>query len=130
MGRLFLVELKGKIYSCKSCLTHLASGDDLLFRSFHLHRGKVYFFDSISNVTYGTQAERAMRSGKHTVADMYCCCCGQYVGLKYVAGPSLIIFCVPPQELDSNSQEQEAKIDETDAEMEEGEEEGEGEDEM
>ncbi|KAK1278627.1 Protein yippee-like [Acorus gramineus] len=81
----------------------------MIEKSFHLHWGKVYFFDSVSNVTYGTQEERAMRSGKHTVADMYCCCCGQYVGLKYVAGPSLIMFCVPPLEPDSNSQEQENK---------------------
>lgn len=30
MGRLFLVSLEGKIYSCKHCHTHLALSDDIL----------------------------------------------------------------------------------------------------
>lgn len=37
------------------------------------------------NITLGHQEERLMLSGLHTVEDIFCCCCGQYVGWKYVA---------------------------------------------
>lgn len=40
-------------------------------------------FDRV-NVTLGTQVERLMMSGLHTVEDIFCCCCGQIVGWKYV----------------------------------------------
>nr|GMC92355.1 protein yippee-like At5g53940 [Ipomoea batatas] len=35
------------------------------------------------NVTVGPPEERPMISGMHTVADIFCCCCGQMVGWKY-----------------------------------------------
>ncbi|GAU29677.1 hypothetical protein TSUD_53280 [Trifolium subterraneum] len=38
---------------------------------------------SIVNTTIGTPEERVMLSGLHTVADIFCCCCGQIVGWKY-----------------------------------------------
>ncbi|KAG6517919.1 hypothetical protein ZIOFF_021318 [Zingiber officinale] len=34
MGRLFLVSLEGKIYSCKHCQTHLALSDDILSKDY------------------------------------------------------------------------------------------------
>ncbi|XP_016541651.1 protein yippee-like At5g53940 isoform X2 [Capsicum annuum] len=37
------------------------------------------------NVTIGPHEERVMLSGMHTVADIFCCCCGQIVGWKYEA---------------------------------------------
>lgn len=37
------------------------------------------------NITLGHQEERLMLSGLHTVEDIFCCCCGQYVGWKYVS---------------------------------------------
>lgn len=30
MGKLFLIELEGKIYSCKHCGTHFALADDII----------------------------------------------------------------------------------------------------
>ena len=36
------------------------------------------------NVTVGRAEERMMTSGMHTVEDIYCCCCGQLLGWKYV----------------------------------------------
>ncbi|KAL5151537.1 Protein yippee-like [Glycine soja] len=35
------------------------------------------------NFTIGTPEERMMLSGLHTVADIFCCCCGQIIGWKY-----------------------------------------------
>jgi len=36
------------------------------------------------NVSVGPQEDRMMTSGRHTVADIYCNCCQQLVGWKYV----------------------------------------------
>lgn len=37
------------------------------------------------NVTAGPIEERMMLSGIHTVTDIFCVCCGQIVGWKYVS---------------------------------------------
>ncbi|KAI4322969.1 hypothetical protein L6164_022614 [Bauhinia variegata] len=83
MGRIFVVELDGRSYRCKFCKTHLALADDLISRAFHCRRGKAYLFSSAVNFTVGELEERVMLSGLHTVADIFCCCCGQIVGWKY-----------------------------------------------
>ncbi|KAL3849172.1 hypothetical protein ACJIZ3_011054 [Penstemon smallii] len=85
MGRIFVVDLEGRTYRCKFCKTHLALADELVSRSFHCRRGKAYLFNSAVNITYGPHEERMMLSGMHTVADIFCCCCGQIVGWKYEA---------------------------------------------
>ncbi|XP_054812691.1 protein yippee-like At5g53940 [Prosopis cineraria] len=83
MGRIFVVELDGRSYRCKFCKTHLALADDLISRAFNCRRGKAYLFSNVVNVTAGVLEERMMLSGLHTVADVFCCCCGQIVGWKY-----------------------------------------------
>ncbi|KAK9152837.1 hypothetical protein Sjap_000317 [Stephania japonica] len=95
MGRVFLVELEGSVYRCKFCRSHLALADDLVSRvtlflsissdtlCFQLPPRKAYLFNTAVNVTVGTPEERMMLSGMHTVADIFCCCCGQIVGWKY-----------------------------------------------
>ncbi|KDP45867.1 hypothetical protein JCGZ_15311 [Jatropha curcas] len=85
MGRIFVVELEGRSYRCKFCATHLALPIDLASRSFHCRRGKAYLFNKVVNITVGAMEERMMLSGMHTVADIFCCCCGQIVGWKYEA---------------------------------------------
>ncbi|KAK6946687.1 Yippee/Mis18/Cereblon [Dillenia turbinata] len=85
MGRIFVIELDGRAYRCKFCKTHLALADDLVSRSFHCRRGKAYLFNNAVNITVGVHEERMMLSGMHTVADIFCCCCGQIVGWKYEA---------------------------------------------
>ncbi|CAJ2645459.1 unnamed protein product [Trifolium pratense] len=84
MGRIFAVELDGRFYSCKSCKTHLALSNDLISRGFYCHRGKAYLFNNVVNFTCGEVVERMMLSGMHTVADIFCCCCGQIIGWKYI----------------------------------------------
>lgn len=83
MGRIFVVELEGRAYRCKFCKTNLALLDDLVSRAFHSRRGKAYLFNNTVNITVGPHEERMMLSGMHTVADIYCCCCGQILGWKY-----------------------------------------------
>uniref|UniRef100_A0A5B7BA22 Protein yippee-like n=1 Tax=Davidia involucrata TaxID=16924 RepID=A0A5B7BA22_DAVIN len=83
MGRLFVVTLKGKIYSCKHCHTHLALCEDVVSKSFHCKHGKAYLFSKVVNVTVGVVEERMMMTGSHTVADIFCVGCGSIVGWKY-----------------------------------------------
>ncbi|GAV72325.1 Yippee domain-containing protein [Cephalotus follicularis] len=85
MGRIFVVELEGRSYRCKFCRTHLALPVDLVSKSFHCRRGKAYLFNNVVNITIGALEERMMLTGMHTVADIFCCCCGQIVGWKYEA---------------------------------------------
>lgn len=84
MGRIFVVELEGRSYRCKYCKTHLALAEDVISQAFHSRRGKAYLFNKAVNITLGTLEERVMLSGLHTVGDIFCCCCGQIVGWKYV----------------------------------------------
>nr|GMC50808.1 protein yippee-like At5g53940 [Ipomoea batatas] len=85
MGRIFVVDLEGRTYNCKFCKTQLALADDLVSRAFHCRRGKAYLFNNVVNNMVGPLEERMMLSGMHTVADIFCCCCGQIIGWKYEA---------------------------------------------
>lgn len=85
MGRVFVVDLEGRTYKCKFCKTALALADELVSTAFRCRRGKAYLFNKAANITVGTLEERSMLSGMHTVADIFCCCCGQTVGWKYEA---------------------------------------------
>ncbi|GAV78936.1 Yippee domain-containing protein [Cephalotus follicularis] len=84
MGRLFLVELDNRSYRCSICDNSLALADDVLSRAFNCCRGRAFLFSNVVNVMVGPQEERLMISGMHTVEDVFCCCCGQYVGWKYI----------------------------------------------
>ncbi|KAL7107645.1 hypothetical protein ABFS83_06G067400 [Erythranthe nasuta] len=83
MGRVFVLALEGKIYSCKHCETHLALSDDVVSKSFQCRHGKAYLFKKVVNVTLGDKEERMMMTGSHTVADIFCVKCGSMVGWKY-----------------------------------------------
>ncbi|CAL9090407.1 protein yippee-like [Musa troglodytarum] len=85
MGRIFTVELDGRVYRCRFCRTQLALAEDLISKSFHCRHGKAYLFNHAANISVGDEEERVLFSGMHTVADIFCCCCGQNVGWKYVA---------------------------------------------
>ncbi|XP_043725282.1 protein yippee-like isoform X2 [Telopea speciosissima] len=85
MGRLFVINLEGKIYSRKHCQTHLALYDDIISKSFHCRHGKAYLFRKVVNVSVGEKEDRMMITGMHTVADIFCVGCGSIVGWTYEA---------------------------------------------
>ncbi|KAI6703723.1 hypothetical protein NL676_012859 [Syzygium grande] len=85
MGRVFLVELGGRGYRCRFCNSPLALADDVLSKSFSCRQGRAFLFSNVVNITVGAEEERLMISGIHTVEDIFCCCCGQILGWKYVA---------------------------------------------
>ncbi|WOL16535.1 protein yippee-like isoform X4 [Canna indica] len=83
MGRLFLISLEGKFYSCIYCQTHLARYEDIISKSFHCKHGKAYLFNNVVNVAVGDKEDRMMMTGLHTVTDTFCIGCGSVVGWKY-----------------------------------------------
>ncbi|KAK2430967.1 hypothetical protein P8452_44282 [Trifolium repens] len=84
MGRLFVVHLEGKIYSCKHCRTPLAVFEDIVSKDFQSRHGKAYLFRKVANVSIGESEDRQMITGMHTVADIFCVGCGSHVGWTYV----------------------------------------------
>ncbi|XP_008358677.1 protein yippee-like At5g53940 isoform X1 [Malus domestica] len=84
MGRIFLIELDGRTYRCRFCDSALALVGDVLSRNFNCGRRRAYLFSNVVNITLGPDEERLMLSGLHTVEDIFCCCCGQILGWKYV----------------------------------------------
>ncbi|KAL9329372.1 hypothetical protein ACSQ67_004375 [Phaseolus vulgaris] len=84
MGRVFVVDLDGRSYGCRYCNTPLALAHNILSRNFNCSQGRAYLFSKVVNITLGTPVERMMISGLHTVEDIFCCCCGQLLGWKYV----------------------------------------------
>ncbi|XP_047173047.1 protein yippee isoform X1 [Vigna umbellata] len=58
MGRLFVVNLEGKIYSCKHCHTHLALYDDIYSKTFHCRHGKAYLFNKVKLPMKKTRSTR------------------------------------------------------------------------
>nr|AFK42344.1 unknown [Lotus japonicus] len=83
MGRLFVANLEGRIYSCKHCRTHLALYEDIISKTFHSRNGKAYLFNKVVNISLGEKEDRMMMTGLHTVADIFCVGCGSMVGWKY-----------------------------------------------
>ncbi|XP_039061478.1 protein yippee-like isoform X1 [Hibiscus syriacus] len=84
MGRLFVVNLEGKVYSCKHCKINLALVDDIVSKvSFQSRHGKAYLFSKVVNVSAGEKEDRMMMTGLHTVVDIFCIGCGSIVGWKY-----------------------------------------------
>ncbi|CAM6102947.1 unnamed protein product [Calypogeia fissa] len=83
MGRLYLTQLDGRIYSCEYCHSHLAKLDELVSKVFHCRHGKAYLFKTVVNVYVGLQEDRLMTTRLHTIADIFCNCCQQVVGWKY-----------------------------------------------
>ncbi|KAG5561710.1 hypothetical protein RHGRI_004677 [Rhododendron griersonianum] len=86
MGRVFLVELEGRSYRCRYCHSPLALADDVVSRvsSLSLWMYLCMHVFVYVNVSVGPTEERTMISGLHTVSDVFCCCCGQILGWKYV----------------------------------------------
>ncbi|XP_013648007.2 protein yippee-like At3g55890 [Brassica napus] len=84
MGRVFIVDLEGKVYSCIHCKTNLTKDQDIMSKSFKIRGGQAYLFREVVNVSTGNKEDRMMITGLHTVTDIFCVGCGLNVGWKYV----------------------------------------------
>jgi hypothetical protein len=83
MGRLFKDYLRGTIYTCAECDTHVAKSSDLISRSFKGRTGTAFLFTEAVNYVCGPLENRLLLTGLHTIADIYCTCCDSNLGWKY-----------------------------------------------
>ena len=84
MGRFHVMFLEGdKIYACARCNTHLSERNEIISKEFMGGHGRAYLFNRVINITQGPLEDRPMRTGLHTVCDIYCMYCQALVGWKY-----------------------------------------------
>ncbi|CAH8360467.1 unnamed protein product [Eruca vesicaria subsp. sativa] len=93
MGRVFIVDLEGQIYSCKHCNTHLTKEQDIMSKTFQCRYGQAYLFNTVVNISTGDKEDRMLMTGLHTVTDIFCVGCGSNVGWKYVRQHFNLISC-------------------------------------
>ncbi|KAF2599181.1 hypothetical protein F2Q68_00011807 [Brassica cretica] len=74
MGRVFVIELEGPVYTCKKCHTHLALPSDIISKNGR-HE---YEFSRLFNTFL---AER-------TVKDIFCVVCSNEIGIYGVTDPN------------------------------------------
>ena len=72
-----------KIYVCSKCNTHLSAKNELISKNFYGHHGTAYLFNKVINIKQGILEDRTMRTGLHTVCDIYCIYCQAILGWKY-----------------------------------------------
>ena len=97
MGRLFKQYLNGKrIYSCSNCRCHTSDHDEIISKAFQGRHGRAYLFSNVVNITLGPREDRLLITGLHTVSDIYCSCCQQVLGWKYVRALLPLPLCPAP----------------------------------
>ncbi|KAK9292547.1 hypothetical protein L1049_020521 [Liquidambar formosana] len=78
-------ELAGRpLYSCINCRNPVALRIDLISKNFVAKSGQAYLFSHAMNVVVGQKVDKQLMTGIFSVADIYCCNCGQEMGWKYV----------------------------------------------
>ncbi|XP_042978125.1 protein yippee-like At4g27740 isoform X2 [Carya illinoinensis] len=72
------------LYICKNCRNPLALQRDLLSKDFWGKSGPAYLFSHAMNIIVGRKEDRKLITGAYSVADIYCCNCGEILGWKYL----------------------------------------------
>ncbi|CAL4941471.1 unnamed protein product [Urochloa decumbens] len=72
------------VFRCQRCRLDAASTGDLRSREFYGRIDRAYLFDRVVNITLGPIEERSFTTGRHTVNDIYCICCQEMLGWRYV----------------------------------------------
>lgn len=107
MGRTNRIYLAGEaVFTCRSCGNHLAVGESVMSNVGAGRRLTPELYrptrrgvslppcvscspssnPSVNTYTSAESEDRLMRTGKHTVRDLYCGVCRQVLGWKYVSG--------------------------------------------
>ncbi|XP_028060084.1 protein yippee-like At4g27745 isoform X1 [Camellia sinensis] len=73
-----------RLYSCCNCRNHVALHDDVISKAFQGKNGRAFLFSHAMNIVVGPKEDRQLRTGLHTVADVYCSDCREVLGWKYV----------------------------------------------
>ncbi|KAG7035765.1 Molybdate-anion transporter [Cucurbita argyrosperma subsp. argyrosperma] len=79
-----MAEYSNTTYSCRSCRNPLASGANLLSKSFLAKSGKAFLFSQAKNIVEGPKEQKLLITGIFETADIHCSICGQVLGWKYL----------------------------------------------
>ncbi|KAF3522648.1 hypothetical protein F2Q69_00049140, partial [Brassica cretica] len=80
MGRVFIVDLEGKVYSCIHCKTNLTKDQDIMSKSFKSRGGQAYLFREVVTAHDVSQKYKEGKSvlelykivGPHDSNDLVC----------------------------------------------------------
>ena len=61
---------------------------ELISSHFTGHHGPASLYNSAVNISLAKEEVRSLISGRHTVRDVHCLRCDNYLGWKYVEAPS------------------------------------------
>ena len=85
MGKLLKTYLNSNsIYKCKKCFSHLSDEAYLVSKAFTSGVSPAYLFSQCVNVTIGPSQDAILTTGLHTIANIYCIDCEEYVGWTYI----------------------------------------------
>ncbi|KIY73115.1 yippee-domain-containing protein [Cylindrobasidium torrendii FP15055 ss-10] len=70
-------------FACSKCAAVIALQDELISKAFSGRDGRGYLMQSAINVKLGRKEDRALLTGTHTVADVFCLGCDDRVGWFY-----------------------------------------------
>ncbi|KAF8720690.1 hypothetical protein HU200_023592 [Digitaria exilis] len=73
------------VLRCRRCRLDAASTSAILSKDFQGQYGRGYLFDRVVNITLGPNEDRHLSTGLHTVNDIYCVCCQEIIGWRYVS---------------------------------------------
>ena len=71
------------VFCCTQCGTHLTNSKFIHDRRFTGRTGTAYLFDLVYNVNRGPKQERHLKTGKHSVSDVFCLQCSTNLGWYY-----------------------------------------------
>jgi len=69
---------------CSKCSAVIALQDEIISKSFSGRDGRGYLMHSACNLTVGKKEDRALLTGVHTVADVFCNGCNERMGWYYL----------------------------------------------
>ncbi|XP_033140779.1 protein yippee-like At3g08990 [Brassica rapa] len=101
MGRVFVIELEGAVYTCKKCHTHLALPSDIIskvidvFSHLHLIFNLTLHFDmplmfSFQNGRHEYEFSKLFNTflAERTVKEIFCVVCSNEIGIYGVTDPN------------------------------------------
>ncbi|KIR52008.1 hypothetical protein I315_05649 [Cryptococcus gattii Ru294] len=84
MGRTYRIYLAGEaVLMCRHCGNHLAVSEGIISKQFTGQHGRAILVHTVVNTYSGEAEDREMRTGRHTVRDIYCRVCHTTLGWKY-----------------------------------------------
>jgi Yippee zinc-binding/DNA-binding /Mis18, centromere assembly len=84
MGKGYYAYLDSKkIYVCNYCKVHLSSRAGLESKDFWAGDGRAFLYNIAINIYLGELESRMLRTGMHSVRDIFCKSCNHKLGWKY-----------------------------------------------